>query len=86
MRGGGSVRYSATVFQLAGANSGPRNLSYQFLLGGPEGKGISRLQQRQAAGKNNTSWWLGTITASLRGALYATSSPFPGWISFNEIL
>jgi hypothetical protein len=24
---------------LAGANSGPRNLSYQFLLGGPEGKG-----------------------------------------------
>jgi len=41
---GASLRYSATVFQLAGANSGPRNLSYQFLLGGPEGKGISRLQ------------------------------------------
>jgi hypothetical protein len=66
---GASLRYSATVFQLAGANSGPRNLSYQFLLGGPEGKGISTLQQRQAAGKNNTSWWLRTITSLLRNTL-----------------
>jgi hypothetical protein len=67
--GRASLRYSATVFQLAGANSGPRNLSYQFLLGGPEGKGIFRLQQRQAAGKNNSSWWLRTITSSQRNTL-----------------
>jgi hypothetical protein len=46
-------------------------------------KGISRLQQRQAAGKNNTSWWLRTITTSLRSAARyrqrpATFSPFTG--------